>query len=230
MIMTKGKKSKSYKRRKKVEKKPKSMSLAEKAIIIALVAVVLIGASYIALNMLRSPSSGETSAQTPTETPPVEETPEPTPQSTDENVVLRDMGEAPGFTLKSINGETVRLADFHGKVVLLDFWATWCSPCRMSISQLKRLNNEFSGEGFVIVSVNLGEKLGRVKSFASTEGMTWTILLDSQGQVADSYGVRGIPTFILIDKHGRIRLKITGLTPNFYETLSSAISQLLAQP
>ncbi len=140
------------------------------------------------------------------------------------------MGEAPEFTLKSINGETVRLADFHGKVVLLDFWATWCGPCRMSISELKRLNKDFSDKDFVIVSVNLRENLGKVKSFASKEGMTWTILLDSQGQVADSYGVRAIPTFILIDKHGRIRLKITGLMPNFYETLSNAINQLLAEP
>ena len=227
----KKKKSKSDTRRKQVEKKPKGISLEEKAIIIALIAVVLIGASYIALNMLGSLSGeGQTLTQTPTETPYAEEAPESTPPSTSESIVLRDMGKAPEFTLKSINGETVRLDDFHGKVVLLDFWATWCGPCGKSVPELKRLNKDFSGEDFVIVSVNLRENMNKVKSFAFTEGMTWTILLDSDGQVADSYGVRAIPTFILIDRHGRIRLKITGLTPNFYETLSDAINQLLAEP
>ncbi len=218
-------------RRKQVEKKPKSMSLAEKAIIVSLIAVFAVGTVYIAVNMYGSqPNSEKTPTQTPTETPSVKGTPEPTPPSTGEGLVLKDMGKAPTFTLESINGETVRLEDFHGKVVLLDFWATWCGPCRMSISELKRLSKDFLGEDFVIISVNLREDANKVKDFASTKGMTWIVLLDRDGEVADKYGVRAIPTFILIDKHGKIRLKITGLIPNFYETLSNAISQLLSEP
>ena len=229
--MTKKKKGKSNTRRKKVEKKPKGISLAEKAIIIALIAVVLIGASYIALNMLGPPSGEEqTLPQTPTETPYVEETPESTPPSTSERIVLKDMGEAPEFTLKSTNGETVRLDDFHGKVVLLDFWAIWCNPCRRSIPELKRLRKSFPEDAFTIVSINIGEEAEKVKGFALSEGMEWIVLLDERGLVANKYGVKMIPTFILLDKNGRIRLRVTGLTPSFYETLSDAIQQLLQEP
>jgi thiol-disulfide isomerase/thioredoxin len=118
---------------------------------------------------------------------------------------------APQFALNDLSGNLVRLTDLKGKVVLLNFWASWCAPCRREIPSLERLYQMRKDKGFKIVAVN-GERASpsQIASFADANGMSFPILLNPQGDVGGNYWVRAIPTSFLLDKKGVIRWKIVG--------------------
>jgi thiol-disulfide isomerase/thioredoxin len=118
---------------------------------------------------------------------------------------------APRFSLRDLSGNKVGLADFQGKVVLLNFWATWCGPCRMEIPSLERLYRLRKDGGFEIVAVNTERaSASKVASFVEQYGMSFPILLNPEGDVGGRYWVRAIPTSFLLDKNGVIRWKIVG--------------------
>ncbi len=135
--------------------------------------------------------------------------------------------EAPDFELKSTRGETVKLSELKGSVVLLDFWATWCGPCRKAIPFLSRLYSEYSDRGLVILSINLGESSDVVLEFANRHKMAWTVLLDPEGAVADFYNVRAIPTFVVIDKDGMVRYRESGYSQSVEREITSIIEEIL---
>ncbi len=112
--------------------------------------------------------------------------------------------EAPDFTLKNLEGSEVSLKDFEGKVVFLNFWATWCGPCREEMPSMERLWQRFKEEDFVILAVDLRESRGEVVSFMKEYGLTFPVLLDSKGEVGSMFGVRAIPTTYLLDSEGKI--------------------------
>lgn len=113
---------------------------------------------------------------------------------------------APDFTLSSIEGATISLSDYRDKKpVLAVFWATWCPFCVEEILVLNKISGEY--ENLVVLGINIKESLEKVSGFARTKWMNYTILLDSTGSVAQDYGVRGIPTNVLIDKDGKILYK-----------------------
>ena len=145
------------------------------------------------------------------------------------NAVAMETGTAaPGFTLKSLSGDNVTLSSFKGKnVVLLDFWATWCPPCREAMPHLQKLHEEYGKKGLTIMSINLQEKESTVKKFIKSNGFTFNILLDQTGEVANAYGVRGIPTMVLIDKNGKISMKKVGYSESGESELAQKIRQLL---
>jgi thiol-disulfide isomerase/thioredoxin len=119
--------------------------------------------------------------------------------------------QAPDFTLTSLSGQKVRLSELRGKVVLLNFWATWCPPCREEVPSLARLANAMSNSNFQMVTVAI-DKEGRkaVDDYFQHAGVRLTTLLDPTGTVGKSYGITGVPETFIIDKHGFIRKKVIG--------------------
>ncbi len=108
------------------------------------------------------------------------------------------------FELKDLSGKDVSLSDFEGKVVFLNFWATWCGPCRIEMPSMQEVYTLLKHRGFEIVAVNLQENRKTVQKFVDELGLTFTILLDSKGQVGSMYGARSIPTTYLINREGNV--------------------------
>lgn len=112
--------------------------------------------------------------------------------------------EAPGFELTTLSGEPVKLSDYRGKVVLLDFWATWCAPCRETLPVTQKISNELKDKGLVVFAVNLKEDNAKVEKYIKENNYTFTTLMDYDGAVAIDYEVQAIPSFVIIDKEGKI--------------------------
>ena len=136
---------------------------------------------------------------------------------------------APDFTLKNLQGKEVGLKEFRGKVVLLNFWATWCSPCRVEIPSMVELYSKYKGRGLEIIGVNL-DQLGKseVEKFSREHKMNFPVLLNPSGNVASLYGVRAIPTTFFLDRNGKISGKISGAVDWTAEENLSRIDSLLA--
>jgi peroxiredoxin/outer membrane lipoprotein-sorting protein len=111
---------------------------------------------------------------------------------------------APPFTLKGVKGSTVSLASYKGRVVLLDFWATWCRPCRIEMPRVEALYKEFKARGLVVFGVNVAEDLATVKGFLAQNPYTMPILLDLKREASQRYQADAIPTLVVIGKDGKI--------------------------
>jgi peroxiredoxin len=112
---------------------------------------------------------------------------------------------APEFVLPDLSGAPVRLSDHEGKVILLNFWATWCPPCRAEMPSMEKLYQAYRDRGLVILAVS-SDRTGKpvVESFVRERGVTFPILLDPEGNVFAQYGVRGLPTSYLLDRRRRV--------------------------
>ena len=141
-------------------------------------------------------------APAPAPTPPVPAPPAPTPAQGPQVDKL-----APDFKLQSLDGQTVSLGDFRGKPVLLNFWATWCPPCRAEMPFLQEIyeDKEWSEKGLVILTIDIGENPSVVKEFMENYDLSFTVLLDTDQDVALEYNIRAIPTTFFIDKDGIIQ-------------------------
>ncbi len=113
------------------------------------------------------------------------------------------------FDLKDTQGNQVRLSDFRGKIVLLDFWATWCPPCRKELPSIEKLNRQFKDGDLIVLGIN-DEDSGTVKSFLKKHEYTLTTLMDSKKSLHRMYGARSIPTVIVIDRSGTIKAHYIG--------------------
>ncbi|ANB58747.1 MULTISPECIES: peroxiredoxin family protein [Anoxybacillaceae] len=134
---------------------------------------------------------------------------------------------APDFELLSITGNKVKLSDLRGKTVILNFWATWCPPCRAEIPEMQKFYENNKNNNVEILAVNLTNSESSpdtVKDFVRDKGMTFNILLDKQGKIGNLYGIITIPTSYIIDKNGIIREKHVG--PMSYETMDNFISSI----
>jgi len=143
-------------------------------------------------------------------------------------VALKKDSKAEDFTLKDINGKDFSLSDFRGKIVFLNFWATWCSPCREEMPSMEKLHHKFKDDDLVILALSTdrdGKKV--VTPFAEEEGLTFTILLDSDGEVSDSYRVFGLPTTFIIGRDGTILHKEMGVSDWFSEESQSYFKELM---
>jgi thiol-disulfide isomerase/thioredoxin len=132
------------------------------------------------------------------------------------------------FSLSLPGGETRSLSSYKGKVVFLNFWATWCGPCRVEMPSMEALYNKFRDKGLEILAVNSGEDQVTVSSFLKNEGFSFPALLDSDGRVSANYGIQAIPTTFLIDRDGMIILRLVGSidwdTPKIHAALESLLS------
>jgi len=121
---------------------------------------------------------------------------------------------APDFTLKGVDGKEVKLSAMKGKVVVLDFWATWCPPCRASLPHLDETNKEFAAKGVQFFAVNLEEEQDVVKKFIADTKLATTVLFDSTGATAQSYGASAIPETVVVGKDGKIKKVLVGFSPD----------------
>jgi peroxiredoxin len=119
--------------------------------------------------------------------------------------------EAPDFALSDLSGKKTRLSDLRGTVVLVNFWATWCPPCREEIPSMMALNRIMAGRPFRMLAVSIDQGgQGAVSGYFSRSGTSLPALLDSDGKVGSLYGITGVPESFVIDKRGVIIKKIVG--------------------
>ena len=138
---------------------------------------------------------------------------------------------APGFTLEDMDEENHSLKDFHGKVVLLNFWATWCPPCRREMPSMERLYQKFNGDNFTVIAINQMEDGDHVFAYTGQLDVdpTFTILFDKDSKVSNNYRVNGLPTTYLIDKQGNIRYRAIGGREFDHPEVEKQILQLMQE-
>ncbi|TNF45876.1 TlpA family protein disulfide reductase [bacterium] len=130
-------------------------------------------------------------------------------------------GGAPDFTLPSVDGSMVRLSDFQGKVIMVDFWATWCPPCQEMIPVLSQLHKRYSMKGLVILGISLDQEgLGVLGPYVYKNRIPYKVLLGND-QLKRGFGVVSIPTLFMIDREGRLVRKMMG-----YHSFGELESQL----
>lgn len=132
---------------------------------------------------------------------------------------------APDFTLKDLNGKDVKLSDYRGKIVILNFWAVWCKYCKIEMPDLDELNKELAkGKDAVILEVDVQESKDTVKNYFNENNITLNSLLDTDGSVTQMYGITGFPTTFIINRDGSVYTYIPGLTDK--ATLTGIINSI----
>jgi len=142
-----------------------------------------------------------------------------------ENPSLEVGRPAPPFKLPDLNGHQISLDQYKGKVVMLDFWATWCGPCRMTMPLLEKLQKEYPNK-MVLLAINLEEPRETVRDYLRQQGLNPYVLLDEKGSLGEIYGTDAIPMQVLIDKEGIVRDIKTGFSPSMLSQLRAEIERL----
>jgi len=134
---------------------------------------------------------------------------------------------APAFTLPTATGASVSLGDHKGKIVYVDFWASWCGPCRQSFPWMNEMLSKYQAQGFEIIAVNLDAARADADDFLAANPASFTVALDPQATMPPQYGVKGMPTSYLIDGNGEIILQHTGFNDSHKADLEAAIQKAL---
>jgi peroxiredoxin len=135
---------------------------------------------------------------------------------------------APDFNLELLDGKRFHLAGSKGKVVVLDFWATWCGPCLQAMPQVERATAEFQNQDVRLVAVNLQETAEQVTALLARQKLTLTVALDRDGTVAEKYKAVAIPQTVIIDRDGKVARLFVGGGPNLEDRLRLALKSILA--
>ncbi len=142
----------------------------------------------------------------------------------------KEMNEsAPDFTLKSRSGENLRLEDFRGQVVMLNFWASWCGPCRQEMPLMDDLYQQYKDLGFTVLAVNVDENRDEAHRFLDKVPVTYPILYDPESQVSEQYRVQAMPTTVMIDRNGDARFVHYGYKPGYEDDYEKQIRQLVRE-
>jgi len=136
-------------------------------------------------------------------------------------------GATPPLALRDLGGKEHRLADYRGKVVVLNFWATWCEPCREEMPSMQRLQDRLAGKPFAILAVAFGEGAPRIKDFLGKVPVKFTVLLDRDLSAANAWKVKVLPTTLVLDPEQRIRYSVVGDLEWDSPAVESAIRKLL---
>jgi peroxiredoxin len=145
-------------------------------------------------------------------------------------IKIRRLPPPEDFTLADLNGRQVRLSDFKGKVVFLNFWTTWCPQCRLEMPALEKLHQRFKDRAFVMLAVSLRERKSTVEQFFERQRLNYTALLDSDGRVGLKFGIRSIPTSIIIDRRGAMIAKAIGSRPWDSDAAMALFERLIDNP
>jgi peroxiredoxin len=133
----------------------------------------------------------------------------------------------PDFTLPDLEGRTVSLSSLRGKIVLLNFWTSWCEACCLEGRSLEELCQAFRQEAFSLLAVNIGEPAVKVERFCQAHRISLQVLLDRSGKVSDAYGVLGIPSTYILDREGLVIGRATGIRDWVSEPGRHLIRELL---
>jgi len=205
-------------------------------IAIAILAIILVAGIYYTVQDKNDSNNGN---QTPKEdavidennnkeTLPeekVEEDPAEDPQEEEEQVTLERGKPAPDFTLTTLAGEEVSLSDYEGKIVMMNFWATWCTYCDQEMPDLQRLYEENKDKDFVVLAVNVGEDEKTAGDYIEEGGYTFPVLLDEDSKVAQQkYYVSAYPTSYYIDKDGTLIGAVPGMMT--YPQMTQILEQI----
>jgi thiol-disulfide isomerase/thioredoxin len=136
---------------------------------------------------------------------------------------------APNIVVQNGDGGSVDLASYRGKVVLVDFWASWCPPCKTSFPALDALYREYVAKGVEVLAVNVDERRRDADAFLSAHPHRLTVLFDPKGAAPAAFGVKGMPTSYIIDRNGNIRFTHMGYSGNVDESYRRELGQLLAE-
>ena len=136
---------------------------------------------------------------------------------------------APNFTLKSATGTNLRLSEFRGEVVMINFWATWCGPCRQEMPLLQKLYSRYRDVGFELLGVNIDGKNAKAKNMAKRLKVSYPILFDSDKNVSELYDVDAMPTTVMVDRDGRVRHIYRGYLPGHEDKYQTKIRALLKE-
>ena len=137
--------------------------------------------------------------------------------------------KAPSIVLQDLQGKPLSLEQFKGKVIFLEFWATWCPPCVVSLPHIEKLNEESKGKPVQIISLSLDQDASTVKEFVSRHQMTSRIGLVADSGVDVKYGVQGIPAFFVVDQNGYATAAWQGFSPLMPRQWRNEINRLLSQ-
>jgi thiol-disulfide isomerase/thioredoxin len=136
---------------------------------------------------------------------------------------------APDFSVTTLDGKPFSLVDLKGRVALLDFWATWCAPCRQSVPSLKKLAETMKTEPFVVLGISEDADEATLRSYLARETESWPQHLDVSGRLMKEFGARALPTFVLLDGDGRIVYAVDGWGSSRERQLRTAVSRAVAQ-
>ncbi len=134
--------------------------------------------------------------------------------------------DAPDFKLTTLDGKTVELSKLRGKPVFIDFWATWCGPCRRALPHTQKLAEKY-GKDAHILAVNLKEDADTVRQFLQSNNYSFTVPMDTDGSVAAQYRVRGIPHFVLINAQGKVQFVQVGYGPGIEQRFETELQKAI---
>jgi peroxiredoxin len=138
-------------------------------------------------------------------------------------------GPAPDFTLKSQDGSNIKLSELRGQVVMVNFWASWCGPCRQEMPLLEQLYQRYQPMGFTLLGVNVEEDSSAANKVLKEIPVSFPILYDSRNSVSESYQVRAMPSTFLIDRDGNIRYLHKGYQPGYEQDYQQQIRELVRE-
>jgi peroxiredoxin len=136
---------------------------------------------------------------------------------------------APDFTLRTLDGKNLRLGEQRGRVVLVNFWATWCGPCRQEMPHLNKLYDKYKASGFMLLGVNVDEDTRNAVAVADKLGVRFPVLPDADKRVSQKYDLRAMPSTVLIDRDGRVRHVHRGYQSGYEDTYDRQIRELLKE-
>lgn len=138
-------------------------------------------------------------------------------------------GMAPDFTLGSNHGENLRLSEFRGEVVMINFWASWCGPCRQEMPILDELYAQYQPLGFTILGVNVEEDSDKAKALLKDIPVSFPVLFDNQSMVSKLYDVVAMPSTVLVDRDGNVRYLHHGYKPGYENTYQEQVRALVRE-
>ncbi|WP_455198352.1 TlpA family protein disulfide reductase [Kaarinaea lacus] len=138
-------------------------------------------------------------------------------------------GPAPDFTLKSRSGENLKLSEYRGDVVMINFWASWCGPCRQEMPLLEEIYQKYSDLGFELLAVNVEEDSSKADDLLRDVRVTFPILFDNTNKVSKLYKVVAMPSTVIVDRDGNIRYLHKGYLPGYEEEYRKQVKELIRE-